>query len=175
MAKSVESDRYALPPLQYDHGDVLIKLGYEQSDWLVVHSKDLSESSPMLRAALSSRWAKIIGIDKIEHPRTGEEVRVKTTAVKYVDGAYFLEGKEVLPDLRLDAEVFQDFQWCEGKGWPQRGRDILGYRSVLDMTKRAFVVLIATMHGIHLTAEQVAGRPDRDTSESRLEDFGASR
>ena len=103
MAKSVESDRYALPPLQYDHGDVLMKLGHEQSDWLVVHSKDLSESSPMLRAALSSRWAKIISIDKIEHPRTGEEVRVKTMALKYVDGAYFLEGKEVLLDLRLDA------------------------------------------------------------------------
>lgn len=175
MATSLESDRYALPPLQYDSGDVLIKLGHEQSDWLVVHSKNMSESSPMLRAAFSSRWAKTIGIDKIEHPRTGGDVGVKTMALKYVDGAYFLEGKEVLLDPRLDAEVFQDTQWCEGKGWPQMGRDMLGYRSVLDMTRRAFKVLIATMHGIHLTAEQVAGRPDRDNPESRLEDFGASR
>lgn len=174
MAASNESDRFALPPLQYDHGDVLIKLGHEKSDWLVVHSKNLSDSSPNLRATLSSRWAATIGIEKIKHPRTGEEVSVKTMALKYAEGAYFLEGKEVLPDLRLDAQVFQDTVWSRGKGWPRMGADVFGHRSVLDMTKRAFRVLVATMHGINLTAEQVAGQPDHDDSEHRKEDIGAS-
>ena len=170
MATSLESDRYALPALQYDRGDVLIKLGHEQNDWLVVHSKNLSESSKVLEAALSSRWATTIGSDKIEHPKTGEEVRVKTFALKYVDRAYFLEGREVLLDLRLDAHIFQDTEWCRGKGWPRTGR----YRPVLEMTKRAFKTLVATMHGINLTAEQVAGRPDHDSSEYRLENIGGS-
>ena len=171
MAASLESDRYALPPLQYDDGDVLIKLGHEQSDWLVVHSKNLSESSKSLKATLSSEWAATIGIDEIKHPSTGEEVRFKTMALKYVEGAYFLEGKEILPDLHLDAEVFQDTQWCEGKGWPRMGADVFGRRSVLDMTKRAFKVLVAAMHDIDPTPEQVAGQPD--LANCRKEDIGA--
>ena len=170
MAASLESDRYALPPLQYDDGDVLIKLGHQQSDWLVVHNTKLSEASPKLEATLSGRWAETIGIDKIKHPRTGEDVEVKTMALKYVEGAYFLEGKEVLDDLNDEAVVFQDTDWCSG--WPQLGRDDFGHRSVLEMTKRAFRVLIATMHGVDLTAEQVAGRPD--TSEDRKEGSEAS-
>ncbi|GAB7333680.1 hypothetical protein MBLNU13_g05229t2 [Cladosporium sp. NU13] len=133
------------------------------------------ESDRYALPALHARWAQTIGTDKIQHPRTREEVRVKTMALQYVEGAYFLEGKEVLLDQRLDAEVFQDTQWCEGKGWPQMGRDILGYRSVLDMTRKAFKVLVATMQGINLTAEQVGGPPDMDAPESRLEDFGTSR
>jgi hypothetical protein len=170
MATSHKSDRYALPPLQYTRGDVLIKLGHSQSDWLVTHSSRLSEASPVLRAALSVRWAKTIGTDKIQHPRTGEDVRVKIMALKFVEGAYFLEGKDVVEGPEDDAEVFQNTEWCGG--WPQMGREVLGDRSVLDMTKRAFRVLIATMQGVQLTAEQVAGRPD--TSEDRKEDSGAS-
>jgi hypothetical protein len=170
MATSDESDRYALPPLQYTRGDVLIKLGHQQSDWLVAHSSKLSEASPMLRAALSVRWAKTIGTDKITHPRTGEDVAVKIMALKFVEGTYFLEGKEVVEGLQDEDEIFQNTEWCSG--WPQMGRDVLGDRSVLDMTKRAFKFLIATTHGVQLTAEQVAGQPD--TSEDRKEDSGAS-
>jgi hypothetical protein len=109
MATSHESDGYALPPLQYTRGDVLIKLGHSQNDWLVVHSSKLSEASPMLRAALSVRWAKTIGTDKIEHPRTEKEVRVKIMALKFVKGTYFLEG-EVVEDIGREAVVFQDSQ-----------------------------------------------------------------
>ncbi|KAM0706113.1 hypothetical protein Q7P35_006662 [Cladosporium inversicolor] len=171
MAASTQSDRYTLPALQYTHGDVLIKLGRSQHDWLVVHSVSLSAASPKQRAVLSGRWAETIGIDKITHPRTGVEVEVKTLALKFVEGAYFLEGREVVEDWGLEAEVFQDPQWCEG--WPQMGVDLLGGRSVLEVTKRAFRVLVATMHGMDLTGEQVAGLPG--TADSRSEDFGASR
>jgi hypothetical protein len=170
MATYDESDRYALPPLQYTRGDVLIKLGHSQSDWLVVHSSKLSEASPMLQAALSVQWAKTIGTDKIKHPRTGEDVAVKIMALKLVEGTYFLEGKEVVGGPPDEAEIFQNTEWC--RDWPQMGREVLGDRSVLDMTKRAFRVLIATMHGVQLTAEQVAGRPDN--SEDKKEDSRAS-
>jgi hypothetical protein len=43
---------------------------------------------------------------------------------------------------------------------------------VLDMTPRAFKVLVATMHGVQLTAEQVAGYPN--DLESRTENINAS-
>lgn len=171
MAVPTQSDRYALPALQYAHGDVLIKLGRSQHDWLLVDSSSLSAASSKLRAVLSSRWADTIGIDKITHPRTGESMEVKTLALKFVEGVYFLEGREVVEDRGLEAEVFQDSQWCER--WPQMGVDLLGGRSVLDLTKRAFRVLVATMHSVDLTGEQVAGLPS--TADSRAEEFGASR
>ena len=167
MATSTESDRYALPSLQYTRGDVLIKLGHEASDWLVVHSASLSEASPKLKAALSARWEATIGIDRSQHPRTGQSVNVKILALKFVEGTYFLEGKEVVEDRRWEAEVFQDSQWCSG--WPFRGR---GGQLVLTVTKRAFKVLFATIHGVDLTAEQVAGCSD--DSEGRLENINAS-
>jgi hypothetical protein len=167
MATSTESDRYALPSLQYTRGDVLIKLGHEASDWLVVHSASLSEASPKLKAALSARWEATIGIDRIQHPRTRESVNVKILALKFVEGTYFLEGKEVVEDHHLRAEVFQDSQWCSG--WPYRGR---GGQLVVNVTKRAFRVLFAAMHGVDLTAEQVAGCSD--DSEGMLENINAS-
>jgi hypothetical protein len=173
MATSHESDGCAFPPLQYTRGDVLIKLGHSQNDWLVVHSSKLSEASPMLRAALSVRWAKTIGTDKIEHPWTGEEVRVKIMALKFVKGTYFLEGREVAEDIGREAVVFQDSQWSL-RGWPKGsiGPDSIFQQPVLDMTTRALTVLIATMHGVQLTVEQVAGCPN--DSESRTENINAS-
>lgn len=97
-------------------------------------------------------------------------MEVKTLALKYVEGTYFLEGREVVEDRDGEAEVFQDSQWCEG--WPPMRLDLRDGRSILDMTKRAFRVLVASMHGVDLTGEQIAGFSI--ASDSRTEDYGAS-
>jgi hypothetical protein len=168
MATSTESDRYSLPLLQFNHGNVLIKLGHEESDWLVVHDQLLSKASPCFKACLRKAWKKTIGIDKVKHPRTRKDVKVKILALKCVEGAFFLEGKEFIEDLDYESQVFQDTFWSNS--WPH---SMIGknYR-VSEMTKRAFRILFATIYGEQLTAEQVAGC--ENISHGRMEGYEGS-
>jgi len=168
MDPSDESDRSSLPQLQCNRGNVLIKLGHEKHDWLVVHDKVLSKASPYFTACFRKAWRKTIGINKIKHPKTGRRVRVRTLALKYVEKAFFLEGKEVVEDLHFEAQVFQD-TW-RSKSWP--GSLVGRSCRISEMTKRAFRILFATIHGFQLTAEQVAGC--EIAYDGRLEDYGNS-
>jgi len=172
MDISPANDRLSLPKLQYNRGNVLIKLGHEMHDWLVVHDHILSTASPVLDTVFSKKWEKTIGLDRVKHPRNGRNVTVKILALKYAEGAYFLEGKEVLEDLDHAGRLFQDTAWSTD--WPksQVGPEGTGPGSVAKITKRAFRVLITAMYGMQLTPEQVAGCEYQ--SWGRLEDLDTS-
>lgn len=81
------------PSLRFEDGDLVIKLGHDSKDWLIIHSAVFAAVSPVFAASSSARWEEHAKIDKIIHPGTKKEVAVRTLALAYVDGTYVLEGK----------------------------------------------------------------------------------
>lgn len=82
----------ALPRLQFEDGDLLIKLS--KHHWLLVHSAVVANVSPVLGTGFSDPWTDSgNNVETIAHPVTDREVAVRTLALKRVDGTYLLEGK----------------------------------------------------------------------------------
>lgn len=65
---------------------VLIKLSQRRDQWLHVHHAILSAASPVLRTSLSNVWAATSKLDTIVHSVTSEMARVRTLALKKVEG-----------------------------------------------------------------------------------------
>lgn len=85
--------KHNLPRLQFEDGDLVIKLGHSPSDWLIIHSKVFAAVSPVFNdnyGIANEDWADLI---KIKHPRTGNEVAVRVLALQIIDDTYVLEGK----------------------------------------------------------------------------------
>lgn len=82
----------ALPRLQFEDGDLLIKLS--KHHWLLIHSAVVANVSPVLGTGFSDAWTDSgNNLETIVHPVTGREVTVRTLALKRIDGTYLLEGK----------------------------------------------------------------------------------
>lgn len=86
-------DKRNLPDLRFESGDLVIKLSANPKDWLLVHGEVIAANCPVIAAILSPAWADHANLDSIKHPTTGENVMVRTLALKQVEGTYFLEGK----------------------------------------------------------------------------------
>lgn len=92
----------SLPRLRFEHGDLVIKLDRNPMRWLIIHSKVFAAVSPVFRASASGAWKEQAQIDTIKHPNTGEDMEVRTLALKRVQDAYILEGKvSLLVFLRI--------------------------------------------------------------------------
>lgn len=86
------SSKAALPRLQFEDGDLLIKLS--KHHWLLVHSAVVANVSPVLGTSFTDAWTDSgNNLETIVHPVTGKNINVRTLALKRVDGTYLLEGK----------------------------------------------------------------------------------
>ena len=83
----------SLPRLRFEHGELVIKLDRNPMRWLIIHSKVFAAVSPVFRASASGAWKEQAQLDTIKHPNTGEDVEVRTLALKRVQDTYILEGK----------------------------------------------------------------------------------
>jgi hypothetical protein len=83
----------SLPRLRFEHSDLVIKLDRNPMRWLIIHSKVFAAVSPVFRVSASGAWKEQAQLDTIKHPNTGEDVEVRTLALKRVQDAYILEGK----------------------------------------------------------------------------------
>ena len=85
-----------IPSLQFDDGDLVIMLGHEPKDWLIIHTKVFSAISAVFRVKSRSACQDNTELDIIKHPRTGKDVVVRTLALTIEDGTYMLhEGKVI--------------------------------------------------------------------------------
>lgn len=83
----------------------MIKLGDVPSDWLIIHSEVFAAVSPVYKRSTGPAWAESNKLDLIKHPGTGEEVSVRTLAMKVVDDTYVLEGKVWPSDLSVFVDM----------------------------------------------------------------------
>ena len=90
-SSSATTTTTTIPRLCFEHGDLVIKLDHEPSQWLIIHSKVFAAVSPVFRASTSEAWKETVQLDIIKHPRTGKDVEVRTLALKRVDDTYILE------------------------------------------------------------------------------------
>ncbi|KAK3724011.1 hypothetical protein LTR37_001495 [Vermiconidia calcicola] len=141
-----------LPALRFSNGDVVIKLGESPSDWLLVHKSIVQVGMPLLAPTLKPEWAKP---DIVEHPITGEEVKVHTSAIKFVedDNTFLLEGKEVvLPVTEYgyrDIKAFANSELSSG-GWPYGTSFTWDERRLQDST-RPLKLLITLLYGFPIS------------------------
>lgn len=78
--------------MQFNDGDLIIKLGLNPEEWLVVHSAILREASPYFQASFSEQWEQ--GDSKPEmvfNPTIGKDVPMRCRALRFVEGTYLLE------------------------------------------------------------------------------------
>ncbi|KAM0721386.1 hypothetical protein Q7P37_002310 [Cladosporium fusiforme] len=145
-----------LPKLQFDDGDLLIKLGRDSIDWLLVHSAVVAAICPVLGVGSSLPWSESSKLEIITHPSTGKSVNVRTLALNIVEGTFLLEGKtfDITPASATDAIPFQSSSLSEGS-WP----DYCGvYPSdALHWTVRALRVFFALIYGAKLEPDALCG------------------
>ncbi|KAM0721387.1 hypothetical protein Q7P37_002311 [Cladosporium fusiforme] len=153
-----------LPRMQYEHGDLLIKLS--EYHWLLVHSALVGSVSPVLRASFSNAWASSANnLQTIVHPKTGNEVTMRTLALKLVDGTYLLEGKDVLVGPLdkghpiQDLNLFQHSDFADTK-WPGNPLRCRWKDGTLSLTRRALHAFFALMYGAKLNLDQFVGAKD---------------
>ncbi|KAH9844743.1 hypothetical protein Tdes44962_MAKER07088 [Teratosphaeria destructans] len=85
-----------LPKLQVEGGDVVIRMGKNPEEWLLIHSYVIREAVPVLAPLLKPEWNEP---DIVTHPRTGKEVEVLTIALSYSgDKEVTLPNKETGAD-----------------------------------------------------------------------------
>ncbi|KAK6443090.1 hypothetical protein LTR95_000607 [Oleoguttula sp. CCFEE 5521] len=84
-------DASGLPQLQFDDGDLLVRLGDTPQDTLLLHSRVPATASYVFRRGLTGQWAA----EKttwLRHPATKTVVQVKVLALSVVDETFVLEG-----------------------------------------------------------------------------------
>lgn len=84
-----------LPRLQFEDGDLVVQLGVEPRDWLVIHSKLFAAVSPVFGESWAIDWQEWASNPIVKHPRTGKGVAVRVLALTIIDDAFVLEGKTV--------------------------------------------------------------------------------
>ena len=82
-----------MPSLRFETADLVIKPSAHPNDWFFIHSAVAAASSPVLTASLSKAWTQSAQLDSVKHPATGEDVLVRTLALKQIEETFFLEGK----------------------------------------------------------------------------------
>lgn len=79
--------------LQFETGDLMIKLSRDPEDFLLVHSELFATYSSIFRASISPAWARSSPPDIVQHPITREKVHIRVLALKKVDDTLVLEGR----------------------------------------------------------------------------------
>jgi hypothetical protein len=79
--------------MQFEESDLLVKLGHDSYDWLIIHSGIFAAVPLVFRANGSVAWEGLERLDDSKHPMTLEDVAVRTLALRVVDDTFNLEGK----------------------------------------------------------------------------------
>lgn len=82
-----------MPALQFETGDLMIKLSRDPEDFLLIHSELFASYSPVFRTSCSPAWAQSSPPDIIQHPITRQKVPIRVLALKKVDDTLVLEGR----------------------------------------------------------------------------------
>lgn len=67
---------------------MIIKLGKDQADWLLLHKAVLVVALPGLAPGLKDGFSRA---EKIMHPISGEEIELHTFELSWIDGTYHLD------------------------------------------------------------------------------------
>lgn len=160
----------SIPRLHFETGDLLIKLTW--NDTLIIHSEVFAAFSPIFRASISGDRATNFPTDIIRHPVTGNDVALRTLALKRVEGTLVLEGRVRLPHdckpriktnktqypsayVRDSLDAFSDSSLAT-QGWPKTLKS-----GVPATVAHAYQIFFALMYDAELSHEQIADRPYR--------------
>jgi hypothetical protein len=149
-----------LPRLQFDDGDLVIKLGHHASEWLIIHSK--------VFAAVSSRsplFPVVWGMDSdeaadtITHPNTGKRVAVRVLALKAVGDGFMLDGKNVVLETGKYITVPYHKSSLASEGWSVSGeaRSYASSPAHVAEAVRALRVLFTLAYGAELSYTKITG------------------
>jgi hypothetical protein len=147
-----------LPRLQFDDGDLVIKLGHHVSEWLIIHSKvfaAVSSRSPLFPVVWGMDPEE--AADTITHPDTGQRVVVRVLAIKAVGDGFMLDGKNVVLENGDHITLPYHKSSLAGEGWSVSGEVRSSSRSPTHIAEaaRALRVLFTLAYGAELSWTQI--------------------
>jgi hypothetical protein len=147
-----------LPRLQFDDGDLVIKLGHHASEWLIIHSKvftAVSSRSPLFPVVWGMDPEE--AADTITHPNTGKRVAVRVLALKAVGDGFMLDGKNVVLETGDYITVPYHKSSLAGEGWSVSGevRSFSSSPAHVAEAARALRVLFTLTYGASLSWSKI--------------------
>lgn len=145
------------PALRFADGDLIIKLGPDRDDWLLLHQRALADNKGLLGCML--RWSQEKA-QLLTNPTNGAQVSVITLSLRHADGTIVLgDLPSYRPQERSDMFAPRNFHKSElSSDWPSfrfySTSDALGYAAL------AHKVFFAMIYDLPISIQTISPRLD---------------